>query len=109
MSMTRTDEKKLVHFAKAAGWTRKRDTAFHCYVWHDSSGPIAYDLFDFALDEAQMGRVVSALERVAPEWSSKRWWGYYGLSQGMVIAPRSKSFQSAAFALVLAVTGYGDE
>ncbi len=115
----RTDEEKLVHFAGVLGLKFTRRPGGFCR-WALPDGQTLVDGFgsadlpDFALDEAQMGRVFSALRQVTaadyemfvePTQTRAIYCNYYGKE----VAADAPTEQQAAFALVLAVTGFEDD
>ncbi|MCP3996426.1 MAG: hypothetical protein GY722_15415, partial [bacterium] len=77
--------------------------------WLDGTLMSAESKPDFAQDEAQMGRVFEALDRVTPDG-----WAAYcdgtGVHFGLMRETETvaSTVQAAAFDLVLAVTGYED-
>ncbi|MCP3998143.1 MAG: hypothetical protein GY722_24245 [bacterium] len=124
----RTDEAKLVHFAGVLGLKFTRRPGGFCR-WALPDGQTLVDGFgsaalpDFANDEAQMARVFKALRRAFDgqygiqrdcmpkksvafdEWGQFRYRAW-AQGHGTVLG---RDEQSAAFALVLAVTGFEDD
>ncbi len=120
----RTDEAKLVHFAGVLGLSQRERRISQAgevdYYWGTDDGTIIIPgrtLPDFAHDEAQMGRVMGCVKSIAAnrdsmvtyiQWPTETLATMTGsVSKGWRVT--SPDLQSAAFDLVLAVTGYEDE
>ncbi len=118
----RTDEAKLRHFAGVLGWERRKGVGrLACLTgWYEPGttvelypcGPHRRGLPDFRLDKTALHWTLDGLDRVCDEYAIGKTGGAYIATASPGVYRKGvngKTLQSAAFALVLAVTGYKNE